>query len=168
MLLQLKPLFMGEKERLPVDAALDLSALEYQGERPFQSPVKVTGEVINAAEVVTLRMVIRYRFDGRCDRCAEPFSREEELEAEHILVSSLENEDNDDFLLLENYQLQLDEVVVTDLLLALPTKHLCREDCRGLCPRCGKNLNEGLCGCREDKVDPRLAVLAQLMDGETP
>lgn len=76
MLLQLKPLFMGEKERLPVDAALDLSALEYQGERPFQSPVRVTGEVINAAEVVTLRMVIRYRFDGRCDRCAEPFSRE--------------------------------------------------------------------------------------------
>ena len=57
---------------------------------------------------------------------------------------------------------------MTDLLLALPTKHLCREDCRGLCPRCGKNLNEGLCGCREDKVDPRLAVLAQLMDGETP
>ena len=56
MLLQLKPLFMGEKERLPVDAALDLSALEYQGERPFQSPVKVTGEVINAAEVVTVRM----------------------------------------------------------------------------------------------------------------
>ena len=57
---------------------------------------------------------------------------------------------------------------MTDLLLALPTKHLCREDCRGLCPHCGKNLNEGLCGCREDKVDPRLAVLAQLMDGETP
>ena len=57
----------------------------------------------------------------------------------------------------------LDEVVVTDLLLALPTKHLCREDCRGLCPHCGKNLNEGECGCRPD-VDPRLAVLEQLLD----
>lgn len=168
MLLQLKPLFMGEKERLPVDAALELSALAFQGEHPFSDPVTVTGEVINAAEVVTLRMRIRYRFDGHCDRCAEPFSRDGELETEHILVSSLSNEDNDDFLLLENYQLQLDEVVITDLLLSLPTKNLCREDCKGLCQRCGKSLNEGACGCREDKVDPRLAVLAQWMSENTP
>ena len=46
--------------------------------------------------------------------------------------------------------------------LALPVKPLCRPDCRGLCPECGKNLNEGACGCSRDSGDPRLAALRQL------
>jgi uncharacterized protein len=50
------------------------------------------------------------------------------------------------------------------VLLELPYKSLCREDCRGLCPLCGKNLNEGLCGCNRKSVDPRLAILGQLLE----
>jgi uncharacterized protein len=46
--------------------------------------------------------------------------------------------------------------------LALPVKPLCRPDCKGLCPECGKNLNEGACGCSPDTGDPRLAALRQL------
>ena len=58
----------------------------------------------------------------------------------------------------------LDELVEADLILSLPFKNLCREDCRGLCPICGKNLNEGLCGCRPQTADPRLEILRQLID----
>lgn len=73
---------------------------------------------------------------------------------EHILVASLNNEETDDFVLIDNYQLSLDELARADILLELPSKFLCREDCRGLCPMCGKNLNEGLCGCHSDRTDP--------------
>ncbi|MBP3388937.1 MAG: DUF177 domain-containing protein, partial [Clostridia bacterium] len=63
-----------------------------------------------------------------------------------------------------NFRLPLDDLVEMDVLLALPSKNLCRPDCRGLCLYCGKNLNEGLCGCRKEAVDPRLEILRQLID----
>ena len=76
-------------------------------------------------------------------------------------MTSLNNEDNGDFVLVDNYQLPLDSLVEADLILSLPSKVLCREDCRGLCPHCGKDLNEGLCGCKPKTVDPRLEALGQ-------
>ena len=82
----------------------------------------------------------------------------------HILVTSLNDESNEDFVLLKDFQLPLDELVTTDLLLSLPMKSLCREDCRGLCPQCGHNLNNGECGCRQETVDPRLAALKDLLN----
>ncbi len=164
MLLQLQSLFMGEKERLPIDCTLDLSGVEWNGEYPFQSPVHVTGEVAVAADVVTFRADVQYRYDGTCDRCTGGVHRDHVMKMEHILVVSLNHEDNDSFVLIDNYQLPLDELVEEDLLLDQPSKILCREDCRGLCTQCGKDLNEGLCGCRQETVDPRLAVLKQLLD----
>lgn len=94
----------------------------------------------------------------------DSFSRPYQMPVEHILVTSLNNEENDDFVLLDNYQLKLDELVETDILLELPSKNLCREECRGLCPMCGKNLNEGLCGCHSETTDPRLEILRQLIN----
>ena len=163
MLLQLKPLFMGERESLPIDTELDFSGLEWQGDYPFRQPVRVKGAVALTAEIVMLRARVSYVFGGRCDRCMEEFQDERELDLEHILVTSLENGDEGDFVLIDNYQLPLDELVEADLILSLPFKNLCREDCRGLCPICGKNLNQGDCGCEKDTVDPRLAILKELL-----
>lgn len=164
MLLQLKPLFMGEVDTLPIDTQLDLSEVEFQGLYPFQEPVRVQGAAEVSAGVVILRLTAAFRFDGRCDRCMDSFSRPYQMPVEHILVTSLNNEENDDFVLLDNYQLKLDELVETDILLGLPSKNLCREECRGLCPMCGKNLNEGLCGCHSETTDPRLEILRQLIN----
>ncbi|MBR3755030.1 MAG: DUF177 domain-containing protein, partial [Clostridia bacterium] len=56
-----------------------------------------------------------------------------------------------------------DELVTEDILLGLPTRHLCKEDCKGVCQYCGKNLNHDSCSCSAP-LDPRLAVLKQLLD----
>lgn len=164
MLLQLQSLFMGEKASLPIDCTLDFSGLEWNGLYPFKQPVKVKGEVRHTAGVVTLKADVAYRYDGLCDRCACDISHEEHLLMEHTLVVSLNHEDNDSFVLIDNYQLPLDELVEEDLILDQPSKRLCKEDCRGLCPTCGKNQNEGSCGCEHKTVDPRLAALQQLLD----
>jgi len=55
------------------------------------------------------------------------------------------------------------ELVRDQLLLVLPLQPLCRPDCAGVCPSCGKDLNEGPCACVPDKLDPRLAILGQLL-----
>ena len=161
MLYQLKPLFMGEKESLPLHCELDLSELVIGGSHPFPHPVVVEGEVRVSADVVSLRAEARYLFEGACDRCLRDIRCERLVPVEHILVTSLNNEDNGEFVLVDNYQLPLDSLVEADLILSLPSKVLCREDCRGLCPHCGKDQNEGLCGCKPQAADPRLEALGQ-------
>ncbi len=163
MLLELKSLFLGETESLPIDCAMELSHVEWNGQYPFRD-VTVKGQIRLSADVVTLRATVQYRYVGACDRCTCEIDRMQQMQMEHILVVSLNHEDNDSFVLLENYQLPLDALVEEDLILDQPSKVLCSEECRGLCPMCGKDLNEGLCGCRRETVDPRLAALQQLLD----
>ena len=164
MLLQCRPLFVGEVNSLPIDTELDFSQVEFQGGCPFTDPIHVTGAVTVRAGVVQLSARAALSIDGNCDRCLTPFTRSYDIPLEHTLVSTLENEENDDYILLDNYQLNLDDLVMADILLELPYKSLCREDCQGLCSICGKNLNEGPCGCNQRTVDPRLAILGQLLD----
>ena len=121
MLYQLKPLFMGEKESLPIDCEMDFSGLEYQNGRPFPHPVRVKGEIAVSADIVTLQVTASTRTEGRCDRCLTAFGRDMTVPIERILVSSLNNEENDDFVLLENYQLPLDDLVEEELILNLPS-----------------------------------------------
>lgn len=164
MLMQCRPLFVGEVNSLPIDTELDFSQVEFQGGCPFADPIHVTGAVTVRAGVVQLSARAVFVFHGACDRCLAPYTKSYDIPLEHTLVTTLENEENDDFILLDNYQLDLSDLVMADILLELPYKSLCREDCRGLCPMCGKNLNEGLCGCNRKSVDPRLAVLGQLLE----
>ena len=109
----------------------------------------------------------RSELDLVCDRCGKEFSREKVVPLDSLLADKLENEDSeDDIILLDGNELDLDEVVTTAFVLAMDTKNLCSEDCKGLCAKCGADLNLGPCGCRPD-VDPRWAALAQLLDDES-
>lgn len=161
MLLNLKQLFTGERESLSVDCTLDFSGLEFRNSRPFSHPVRVTGEVSVSADVVTLRAAADYIHDCVCDRCLAEIHRPVQIPVEHVLVTSLTQENDDDFVLVENYLLPLDDLIRGDLILSLPSKNLCREDCPGLCPYCGKDLSAGDCGCRNETIDPRLEILKQ-------
>lgn len=80
------------------------------------------------------------------------------------LVMEMNEEDQDTYILAEDGKLGLNELFRADILLALPTKYLCKEDCKGLCPVCGMNLNNSSCQCNKRQIDPRLEVLKQLID----
>jgi uncharacterized protein len=77
--------------------------------------------------------------------------------------------DNTDlaFPINSHHELDLREAIRQNMLLALPTRALCREDCAGLCPRCGKDLNDGPCDCQPEEEDTRLSALRGLLDGTT-
>ena len=75
----------------------------------------------------------------------------------------LQEQENDDILLLEGDEVDLDELVRVEFILHMDSKTLCSENCKGLCPRCGADLNLGPCSCKKE-TDPRLAVLAKLLD----
>ena len=128
--------------------------------------MEVSGQVRNQAGALVLEGEARTTLEVVCDRCLKPFSEELVLPVEHLLAETLEDEENDDILLLDGGELDLEEVFTTDLVLAMEPKHVCSEECRGLCPKCGADLNDGPCQCRAE-VDPRFAVLAQLLDKES-
>ena len=164
MLLDLKKIFSEESESCSFDYSMDLSSTGLNGFFPFVSPVRVRGEVRGRKGSADLKAKVSFDFSIPCDRCAEPIDRHYRYAFSHVLVRSLENREDDGRLIeVRDEKLDLDELMREDILLELPTKFLCREDCKGLCPVCGKNLNEGPCGCDGHPADPRLEVLGKLI-----
>lgn len=164
MLFELKSVFLNEGSENRLQYELDIASIDVDGVFPFTSPVYVTAVARNRASLVTLELKCCYDYSRLCDRCGEAFVRKEQKVFTHGLAQTLVDEGNDDYIETPDYTVELDDIVTSDILLDLPHKNLCKEDCKGLCPHCGKNLNSGDCGCGGKPLDPRLAVLKQLMD----
>jgi uncharacterized protein len=107
-----------------------------------------------------------------CSRCLEPFRYQAQdrfdLYCEVALPGPVEDEralspDELDVTYLEDGRINTDHLLRENLLLNLPVQPLCRADCRGLCPQCGANLNQGACGCEISRTDPRLQALRKLL-----
>ena len=103
-----------------------------------------------------------------CDRCLRDVDYTFDLSFDSIVVSpdyiGDDIEDEDSLELMEGYHLNVDELINNELLLNWPMKILCKEDCKGICKVCGKNLNDGVCGCDDFVPDPRMAVIKDLFN----
>ena len=149
------------------DYELDLTRLDFYGARPITRPIRVQGKVTNRAGALHLTGDASTVLDLNCDRCCKPFQKDMSVPMDCLLGESLEDEDNeDDIYLLCDGAADLDEIASTAFILGMDTTNLCSEDCRGLCSRCGADLNLGPCDCKPE-ADPRLAALAQLLDDES-
>ena len=165
MLLNVRPILHTPGKRLEFQFSMDLSDLEFAGRYPVTQPVEVTGQVRNTADVLELELTARTTLDAVCDRCGKAFSQEKEITYQCLLAEELQNEDNDEIVLLEDGQADVGDLARTAFILGMDSKTLCSEDCKGLCPRCGADLNLSPCSCQKE-VDPRLAVLAKLLENE--
>ncbi|HIT31551.1 MAG TPA: DUF177 domain-containing protein [Candidatus Enterenecus stercoripullorum] len=166
MKLDLKRIASQPGQVLPFAFSLDLSQLEWNGMHPAPQPIAVEGSVRNMAGALLLQASLTGTLSLICDRCAKLFIRDKRVDYETLLAMELENGESDDIVLVDrDGQLDLDELMGDVFLLNLDTKNLCAEDCKGLCPGCGANLNEESCRCKKE-VDPRLAKLAELLEGK--
>ncbi|HAL88691.1 MAG TPA: DUF177 domain-containing protein [Clostridiales bacterium] len=165
MLLGLSKIIDCPGQSLPFSVSVDLSDLRYGVSYPVSEPVLAQGTVRNTAGVLMMEGEVSTTIHGICDRCASSFDREVRFPIEVVLVTELANEENEDEWVfpLEGDSADLDDIVRTVFVLNLDSKLLCKEDCKGLCPKCGKNLNEGPCNCQKE-LDPRFAALKQLLE----
>ncbi len=165
MLLGLSKIIDCPGESVPFSVSIDLSDLRYGESYPVTEPVCASGTVRNTAGVLLMTGSLHTTIHGVCDRCANEFERNVEFPIDVVLVTELINEENEDEWVfpLEGDSANLEDIVRTVFVLNLDSKLLCKEDCKGLCCRCGKNLNEGPCGCQKE-VDPRFAALQQLLN----
>lgn len=163
MILDLKKLFADKTGTISFNYDMDLSTTEVDYVYPFVSPVQVCGTVTMRDGFAQLAAKTSFDFSVPCDRCTRQVSRHFDYSFLHTLVQSLENEDDDRFIEIHDEKLDLDELMREDILLELPTRFLCREDCKGICPVCGKNLNDGPCGCDPQITDARFDMLKNLI-----
>ena len=165
MLLGLSKIIDCPGAAVPFETSVDLSDLRYGTSYPVSEPVLASGMVRNTAGVLMMTGSITTCIHGICDRCASEFDREIDFPIDVVLVTELANEENEDEWVfpLEGDSADLDDIVRTVFVLNLDSKLLCDEDCKGLCCRCGKNLNDGPCSCQKE-LDPRFAALKQLLE----
>jgi len=147
---------------IPFACEISTDRLDFPSIRAYLSKPRAEGRVYNEAGILRLEGLMTAELLCSCDRCGETFESVKETELDAVIVEDNTGGDPDLFL-LDGDEIDLDEILSTIFVLDMETKFLCKPDCKGLCPTCGKNLNLGPCGCRKS-IDPRFAVLEQLLD----
>ncbi len=156
MLLKLRQIFdrEGDKKDIYLDIPNDELG-ELSGVGTFLTPISLRGDIKNRAGIVETDCVLSVTLRRICDRCLNEFNREYNIPVKHTLIRGADGADgfepavldDNEYIVCDNDTLDVNELAIQDLLLSLPTKTLCREDCKGLCPVCGQDLNLGGCDC---------------------
>jgi len=168
-------------EGLELDEGLDAASLHLEGEQDFLlqagAHLRAHVELVDGT-TVHIRGRLTAAVEPECGRCLERYGcgLSQELDLFYLPRSAERPQDQEEAVGLEDHEvvvgyydgdrLDLGEVVREQIFLSLPLKRLCSEDCHGLCPSCGKNLNQGACSCppRAEPSDARLAPLRRLID----
>ena len=167
MKLDLRPMLRGEVSRLAVDFVLEDTEF-YKA--TILGDVKVSGEIVDTAGYMRMNLSLSFDYEGECARCLSPVRDHFETEFERTVVNegTLTNEqleeDVDEYAVISGGFLDIDEALAEAIFFDFPSKLLCSEDCRGLCPNCGKPLGDGECGCQKKEIDPRWAALKGFFD----
>lgn len=160
---------LGERRKLHLEK--ELSPLDIKGDVvDFIQPVKVSLEITNAGSYFEVKGEINTVVKLNCGRCLESYDHEITTElkenyysAEIQRIPSTDDENEEEYIPFSGDYINIETEVSSSIQLALPMGQICNEQCRGLCPKCGANLNKEECSCDNDDVDPRLAVLQDLL-----
>ncbi|MBP3341306.1 MAG: DUF177 domain-containing protein [Peptococcaceae bacterium] len=153
---------------------LEVSEFDLEDENwSLAKPLVIDAEISHEKQFLQMNGKLATAVKGVCSRCLKPVETPVECSfAEQLLYAKdislfshlAVGEVEEKYFIYDNDTLDITDIVRESILAELPLKILCVEDCRGLCPKCGKNLNQGQCDCDLHEVDPRLAILATLME----
>lgn len=133
-----------------------------------------TVNLLRTMDGILVRANLYTNVELTCSRCLTQFATPIHFRIEQEFLPTIDiqtgarlpkPDDVEDFETIDpHHLLDMTEIVRQDLMLALPLVPLCRNECKGLCPNCGVNWNEGTCDCQDDEPDPRFAVLKKLLN----
>jgi uncharacterized protein len=163
MILDVSNLIKKKIQVLPFDLTYDEETLEREGfSINLNSPLRVVGNAYYDGEMIRVKGEVSVLIQAQCSRCLENVNYPLELDFEEEF-SKLEIEDS--YPILEGDDIDLKDMVIDNIILSMPLRLLCSDECKGLCPNCGKDLNKGSCGCDIEDLDPRLSALKDLFKG---
>ena len=162
----ISPILEGSADKIDFSFEFEVPDVSEWREVTFPSPVRVTGRVTDTGGYIELSCHTDVDYVTACARCLREVRDTLSLTwTKGVAVSgTLVNEDTDDYVLAENGRVDVYTPLAEQIVLDFPAKVLCKPDCKGLCSKCGKDLNEGECSCPKKEIDPRLAILAKIRD----
>ena len=146
----------------------------YRQDYRKEAPARLELHLLRTCNNVSLIGSVEVRLHPVCHRCLEGFEKRLAIPLHVNLAPAVElsgqkgeeregNEEDLNFSFYKGEFIDLGEIVREMLVLEIPLKYLCKESCKGLCPRCGRNLNPGPCPCAPAPEDPRFAPLKKLL-----
>lgn len=154
-------------EELHLDKDIRLEEINNGSDRLlFAAPLRLRVDLLNENGTIKLNGTVEGKAKAACSRCLELFDISLRAELDHVYYNESQQdlEPEEDWVPFRGERLDITSEVENALLASLPMKLLCRRDCRGLCQRCGADLNKEGCNCGDDNIDPRLEVLKNLLD----
>lgn len=166
MLINLSNVLTSEGKQITKEIPLEMTCFESRMGSFALAASSVILQITNAGPGrAKIEGGVKLTFQTKCDRCLRDVPTELELRFDRIAaVLEPEDEEADELGLTEEGQLDVETFVHNEILVNWPAKILCREDCKGICPVCGQDLNEGSCGCDTFVPDPRMAVIQDIFN----
>jgi uncharacterized metal-binding protein YceD (DUF177 family) len=159
---------VGPLLREPLDAQVDIDFnLGFQCLSDDVDVLSIRGtlNLWRTTEGIWVRGSLAVDVDQQCVRCLAPVTNTLDIELdERFQLPPIRASDEEQvFAISADHHIDLAPILRELVIVSTPMRVLCREDCRGICPTCGKNLNEGACDCEADDTDPRMAALRALL-----
>ena len=168
MELNVRKILSGEVNELDISYTLDKSVLPEYDDVKYTDDIKVKGKFTNNGGHMSLSLLCSLKYTANCARCLSYVDGEFSIDFYKTVCNEgeLQNQDDDDYAEIHDGTLDIDEAIIESVIINFPTKILCSEECKGLCPKCGINLNTGSCTCVTKEIDPRLAPLLKFFDND--
>ena len=148
--------------KLSIEKEAQVGSFEFAGnEYSFEAPVRVTGEIKNIGSALKIALRVEGEYTSYCDRCGCDVSASISGEAEENITGEAVEMDSEMFV-LNGHVLDISGAVESLVYSSLPMRNLCSDDCKGLCPKCGTDLNKSECNCDTTRYDPRFAIFRKL------
>ena len=148
--------------RLGIEKEFSVGSFEFAGnEYSFEKPVKVTGEIKNIGSALRIILNVEGEYTSFCDRCGTGVSKSISGEVEEDITTGNIDMDEEMFT-ITGHTLDISGAVESLVYSSIPMRNLCSDDCKGLCPKCGTDLNKSECNCDTTRYDPRFAIFRKL------
>ncbi len=131
---------------------------EAAGDFEFEKPVEFEGNLVNASGVMKLEGLLKLEYASKCSRCLKDIKCNMDIKVKEDFLEKDESTGPEVYTYEDNYIL-IDNVLKDNIILNLPVKQVCDENCKGLCPRCGVDLNKHECSCKDEVINPQMEVL---------
>ena len=164
MVIDLSEIIRDIDAKIILDNDIDVESTEFMGEMfTFEKPMHIKGTITNNTKSLEFTGKVEGEMQVLCARCRKPLTVPVDFDISEVIMQDNGEEIDDDVLVISGEEIDIYDVILNSFLMNVDGKYLCSEDCKGLCSKCGADLNLGECGCENDDIDPRWAKLAEIM-----
>lgn len=166
MLINLKKFLLSNDIVMNIDDVLTITDKELLEKYKLHKELIIKGSFFKVDTIITLNAEITFTYDEVCSRCLKEFNNKITANFNANIVDEInENSEAEDVeILIKDGVINIDDAIKQIIYLSIPMKALCKEDCKGICPICGIDLNTGTCECNDFVIDPRLEKLKTLLE----